>query len=66
MTTHQLDIEGMSCEHCVRAVRGALEGVAGVRKIDVRVGHADVETDDTIARDALVRAIEAEDFRVRA
>ena len=40
-----LDIEGMSCEHCVRAVRGALERVEGVRVDDVEIGRATVQYD---------------------
>lgn len=57
------DIEGMSCDHCVRAVKNALEGVPGVRSADVRVGHADVESEGA-SRDSLVSAIEEEGFHV--
>jgi copper chaperone len=38
-------IEGMTCEHCVRAVRGRLERTAGVRVDDVQVGSAMIEYD---------------------
>ena len=41
----QLTIEGMTCEHCVRAVRGRLEKTDGVRVDDVKVGSASVEYD---------------------
>ncbi len=41
----ELTIEGMSCEHCVRAVRGRLERTAGVKVDDVRVGSATIEYD---------------------
>ena len=40
-----LTIEGMSCEHCVRAVRGRLEKTAGVKVSDVQVGTATLEFD---------------------
>lgn len=30
-----LQIEGMSCQHCVRSVRAALQGLAGVRSAEV-------------------------------
>ena len=38
-------VAGMTCEGCVRAVRAALEGVSGVRRVDVdlRTGRARVE-----------------------
>jgi copper chaperone CopZ len=40
-----LTIEGMSCEHCVRAVRGRLEKTPGVKVDDVQVGTATLEFD---------------------
>lgn len=40
-----LTIEGMTCEHCVRAVRGRLEQTEGVKVDDVKIGSALVEYD---------------------
>jgi copper chaperone len=40
-----LTIEGMTCEHCVRAVRGRLEKTPGVTLDDVRVGSARLQYD---------------------
>jgi copper chaperone len=40
-----LTIEGMSCEHCVRAVRGRLERTAGVKVDDVQIGSATLDFD---------------------
>jgi len=37
-----LSIDGMHCEHCVEAVREALESVQGVSVDRVEVGHAEV------------------------
>ena len=45
MTSLNLTIEGMTCEHCVRAVRGRLERTAGVKVDDVQVGSAKLEYD---------------------
>ena len=61
---HAFDVEGMSCEHCVRAVKSALESVPGVAKADVRVGHAEVDAEAPATRDVLVEAIEREGYRV--
>jgi copper chaperone len=66
-TSHELTIEGMSCGHCVAAVRDALTKVPGVTWADVtldasKLGHARVE--GGADRAALVAAIEAEDYRV--
>ena len=40
-----LTIEGMSCAHCVRAVRGRLERTPGVKVDDVQIGSAILEYD---------------------
>ncbi len=41
-----LHIDGMSCDHCVRAVRRALEAVPGVAVQSVAVGTATVDYDE--------------------
>ena len=41
----KLTIEGMTCEHCVRAVRGRLEKTAGVTVGEVDVGSATLDYD---------------------
>jgi copper chaperone len=41
----QLTIEGMTCAHCVRAVRGRLERTPGVKVDDVQIGSAILEYD---------------------
>ena len=33
--TVTISVEGMSCEHCVRAVKGALEAQKGVKEAEV-------------------------------
>lgn len=45
METVRLDISGMSCDHCIRAVRGALEGVDGATVESVELGTAQVRYD---------------------
>ena len=60
-----LGIEGMSCGHCVAAVKRALEGVDGVRVQDVAVGKATVEFDEAVASpDAIRNAVEDEGYTV--
>lgn len=41
----EFTIEGMTCEHCVRAVRGRLERTPGVKVDVVQVGTAKIEYD---------------------
>ena len=58
-------IEGMTCEHCVRAVRGRLEKTPGVKVDDVQVGSARFEYDPskTNVHD-LIEAIADEGYTV--
>ncbi len=35
MKRYNLDINGMTCEHCVAAVSGAIRGIAGVTDVNV-------------------------------
>ncbi len=43
-------IEGMSCQHCVMAVKKAVESVAGVLSAQVEAGKAVVSFDETKAK----------------
>jgi copper chaperone CopZ len=54
-----LKIEGMSCEHCVRHVTGALEGIPGVKKVLVSLKEATamVDHEDTVGLEALKSAV---------
>ena len=45
----KLEVSGMSCGHCVGAVRDALAAVPGVEVEDVRIGSASVTIDETRA-----------------
>jgi copper chaperone len=49
MKTATLKVEGMSCDHCVQAVMGALRRVPGVQRADVDLGagRATVDYDET-------------------
>ena len=44
-----LKIDGMGCEHCIKSVREALEGVNGVKVLDVKIGSAEVEVENDSA-----------------
>ena len=62
----KLTIAGMSCEHCVRSVREALEPLNGVVAVtvDLTSGEADLEVEGNLADDLLVEAIEEEGYEV--
>lgn len=58
MKTETLSIEGMHCDHCVDAVRSALQSLDGVSVGDVSVGTATVDYDrETVTQDDLAAAI---------
>ncbi len=55
MTTQTMEIGGMTCGHCLRMVKQALDGLTGVTLDDLRIGKAVVTFDET-AVDASVIA----------
>ncbi|WP_277219131.1 heavy metal translocating P-type ATPase [Peptoniphilus vaginalis] len=62
-----LNVEGMSCNHCVASVRKALEGLEGVREADVSLDDkkARVELDKDLADEVLVKAVEDAGFSAK-
>jgi copper chaperone len=47
MAEAKIKIEGMSCQHCVMAVKKALGGVPGILESDVQIGSAVVKYDES-------------------
>lgn len=45
MTTTTLKVKGMACDHCVMAVRKALEGIEGVLRVQVDLKNAQATMD---------------------
>jgi len=56
----QINIEGMSCGHCVKHVEEALKEVAGVSgvQVDLQGKKAIVEISDTVTDEQLKAAVE--------
>jgi len=44
-----IEIVGMTCDHCVRAVKNRLASTPGVSVKDVKVGTADIAIDEAKA-----------------
>lgn len=61
-TTYQ--VEGMSCAHCVQAVRSELTELAGVAEVDVDLPAGQVTVDSTVDDDALREAIAEAGYEV--
>jgi copper chaperone len=50
-------IEGMTCQHCVRAVFTALAGVEGISRAEVGIGVAEVEHDGSVTVEQIREAV---------
>jgi len=62
----RLEIEGMSCGHCVASVRSALSGLAGVQVAEVRIGGATITLHPTQASvAALIDAVQDAGYEAR-
>ncbi len=60
----KLKIDGMSCEHCVRAVSGALEEVPGVDTVvEVSLDRGEAIVEGTAETASLIAAVEEEGYR---
>ena len=67
MNKIELEIEGMSCEHCVAAVTEALGELPGVSVDEVRVGAAQVRYDpDQVSPDQIALAVEDAGYAAHA
>ena len=65
MKTTRLQVQGMTCGHCVSAVEKALRGQAGVQSASVHLesGAAEVEYDEASVRpEQLIAAVEEEGY----
>ena len=64
--TETIEIGGMSCQHCVRAVREALEETEGVEVLDVGIGTARVRFNpERVDRTRIAEAIEEAGYTPR-
>lgn len=60
----QLNISGMTCQHCERAVTSALESVTGVERARVDLARGSAEVEGNAESTALIAAVEEEGYQV--
>ncbi|MDA8083786.1 MAG: cation transporter [Nitrospiraceae bacterium] len=66
MANITIQIDGMSCQHCVMRVKKALEGLNGVTGANVTVGQAEVSFDEsTIQTGDIKGAITKAGYRIK-
>lgn len=59
----ELSISGMTCDHCQRAVKSALESVKGVQNVSVDLNAGTAQVDGEADLNALVAAVEEEGYQ---
>jgi copper chaperone len=57
-------VEGMTCQHCVRAVFTALGAVSGIERADVSIGSARIEHGGSVTVEQLREAIAVAGYAV--
>ncbi|PIC76877.1 copper resistance protein CopZ [Sporosarcina sp. P3] len=69
MTTTTLNVKGMTCNHCVQAVEGALTELSGVERalVDLKANSVAVEYDESVVTvGQMTEAIEDQGYDVEA
>ena len=65
MKTVEIKIEGMSCGHCVMAVKKALNNLNEIKIEDVQIGKAVIQVDEsTDASEKAINALEEAGYNV--
>ena len=59
----KLKVEGMTCNHCVMAVKKALSRVPGVERAEVSLERGEALVEGNADPKALIRAVEEEGYR---
>jgi len=57
-------VEGMTCQHCVRAVFTALTAVEGILRADVSIGAIEIEHDGRVTIEQIREAVSVAGYRV--
>jgi copper chaperone len=66
MKMAKIKIQGMTCEHCVRAVTNALSGVEGVTNVRVSLENHEAvfDTSGKVDMEKIKKAVEEEGYKV--
>lgn len=66
MTTSTVRVVGMTCDHCVRAVRSEVSEIVGVTDVDVDLpsGTVTIASEQPLDRDVVAAAVEEAGYEV--
>ncbi len=68
MQTVTLNVQGMSCGHCVKAVEGSVGQLEGVNQVNVKLDEAQVEVafnESQVSLDKIKETIEDQGYDVK-
>jgi copper chaperone len=67
LTTAIYDVDGMTCDHCVRAVTAEVEAIRGVRvvRVDLAAATVTVDSDQPLDAAAVRAAVEEAGYEIR-
>jgi copper chaperone len=54
----ELDVQGMSCDHCINAVTRAVKAIDAQARVDVDLARGRVRVEGSRAADELVKALD--------
>lgn len=63
--TYELQVKGMTCQHCVKAVTKAIQALDAAATVHVTLPQGTVNVQTTLSRDATVQAIVEEGYEVQ-
>ena len=66
ITTHQLQVKGMSCQHCVKAVTKAIQSLDSHAAVSVELPQGTVTVQTSLSRASTAKAISDEGYTVQA
>ncbi|MBF7731688.1 heavy-metal-associated domain-containing protein [Pseudomonas sp. N040] len=55
-------VEGMSCQHCVRAITGAIQALDGAAQVTVDLTAGQVEVGSTLDQGELLRLLDEQGY----
>ena len=61
---HQMQVKGMSCQHCVKAVTKAIQALDADAAVSVELPQGNVTVMTTLSREATAKAISDEGYQV--
>lgn len=65
ITTLQLQVKGMSCQHCVKAVTKAIQSLDADATVSVELAQGTVTVQTALSREAIIHAISDEGYTVQ-